>query len=537
MLYIPHRAGQPAARRLLASSALSALLTPFILLSPLATGDASAQVQTQAPKKAFGERVLTDDNDSVGNDTTIDLTEDSDFGGGTDLLINNGVITIGAKATSPVSVSLLSLEQFRNNGLIDMRNGHVGDVLTLSTDYDATAVARLALDVTAAGADKLVVGGAAFGKTAITLGVTGQTAALTGDKGPILVQAGGSTKADAFRIDNYEVGFVRYSLVFDAEAKTFRLKGVAGQRAFETLKISEGASTVWRRSADAWSAHVANLRDAGHDANGAGVWAQTYGESADREDKVAAKDRVVDVAYDQTTYGGQMGVDLINAGLDDGRVLIGLTGGYADSKMRFSGVAGQEMKLSVANIGGYLSLTRSGYFINVLAKADRQSIKAQGQEIAAKFDGVSYGAQLEAGARTESEDEGLAFEQLLGVSYVSTRLDDTTILAKRLDFNDDAGFLAKLGLRGTARGELFGGTLSTYGAAFVVHDFTVKNGLTLVSGDQSEHLSRDGGHTYGQVAMGVSYRAGATLAFLEANGDYGSGREVLGLRLGARVGF
>ena len=85
---------------------------------------------------------------------------------------------------------------------------------------------------------------------------------------------------------------------------------------------------------------------------------------------------------------------------------------------------------------------------------------------------------------------------------------------------------------------LLGGALTTYGAAFVVHDFTIKNGLTLVSGGEREHLSKDGGRTFGQVAVGVSYRASSgAITFAEAGGDYGGGRHGGGLRIGARFGF
>lgn len=535
MLSPHHRTGvfTPATGRLVLSSAISALLAPFVLFPP------SAAVAQEDPHKVFGDKTLTDDNDAVTNDKTIDLIQDSDFGAGEDTLISNGVITIGATATSPVKVSLLSLEAFKNAGLIDMRNGHVGDVLTVAGDYNGAAKSRLGLDVGPDGADRLVIGETANGDTAIVLGgLSAKTARLTGDKGPVLVQAGVDSKADAFRIENHEIGFIHYGLVFDAKTNAYRLNGVAGQRAYEALKISEGAATVWRQSANAWSAHVANLRDAGSDADGAGVWGQAYGERQDRDDRIGGADQTTRADYEQTTYGGQMGADLINAGMDDGRILIGLTGGYADARMRFSGVAGQEVKLRVLNVGGYVAATRGGYFLNALAKADRQSIKARGDVdgIDAKFDGTSYGAQVEAGSR--SEGDGMAYEKLLSVNYVSTRLDDMQALSQRLDFGDATGFVAKVGLRGSLQGDLLGGILTSYGAAFVVHDFTVKNSLDLVSGDQTQHLSKDGGRTFGQITAGVSLRAaGAMITFLEATGDYGGGRQGGGLRIGARVGF
>jgi len=517
-------------------------LTRAAILSPLALLLLSASPAFAAdgePRRTFGDTTLTDEADSVTNDKTVDLADSVDFGGGEDTLTNNGTITIGASAAAPVDVSLLSLDALKNTGLVDLRNGRVGDVLRVSGDYNGSgAKARLGLDVGASGADRLIVGDVANGRTAVVLGgLTAKDAKLTGDKGPVLIEAGKDSTATAFFVENAEIGFVRYGLEFDAATTSYRLKGVAGQRAYEMLKVSEGAGAVWRQSADAWSAHVANLRDAGQDGDGPGVWGQAFGGRTDRDDKVGSAARAVEVDYRQTTYGGQFGADLINAGLDDGRLLLGLTGGYADAEMRFSGVAGQEAKLRVANVGGYMALTHGGYFLNALAKVDHQSIKVRNgpDAIDLDFDGTSYGAQVEAGGRSEAD--GLIYEKLLAVSYVSTRLDDTAVFAQRLDFDNASGFVAKAGVRGVLNSEALGGMFATYGAAFVVHDFTVKNSLDLIDGDQVEHLSKDGGRTFGQVTVGLSYRVGAASTFVEATGENGGGRAGGTLRLGARIGF
>lgn len=534
MLFPVHRAGQAAADcswlPRVTPAALSAIA--LVLAAPLA---AHAE---DPPSKTFGDKTLTDGDDAITNDAAVDLTNSVDFGGGVNALTNNGTITIGAKATSPVQVTLMQLEALKNTGLIDLRNGHAGDVLTLAGDYNGASKARLGLDVGPGGVDRLVVGDVANGKTTVALGgLTAQTAALTGDKGPVLIQAGAGSTKDAFSVENPDFGYVRYSLVQDVAADktvTYRLKGSAGQRAYEMLKVSESVRDVWRQSADAWSGHVASLRDAGDDASGAGVWGQAFGGRMERDDKVGT----VAIDYQQTTYGGQMGFDLINAGMDDRRILLGLTGGYADARQRFSGLAGQEAKLQVANFGGYAALTHGGFFVNALAKVDRQSIKVANGPDAIDFDidGTAYGAQLEAGLRANGD--GVAYEQLLSVNYVSARLDDANVFSQTLDFDNATGFVAKLGVRGSVQGEALGGVFTTYGAAFVGHDFTIKNGVTLVSSDQAERLSKDGGRTFGQLTAGLSYRAaGAVVTFVEGSGESGGGRSGGALRLGVRVGF
>lgn len=535
MLFPVHRAGQAAADcswlPRVTPAAFSAIA--LVLATPLA---AHAQ-QTTPPDKVFGDRQLSDEADNIAHDSQLDLTNSVDFGGGNDLVTNTGTITIGANATAPVQVTLLGLEALKNDNLIDLRNGRVGDVLTLSDDYNGAAKARLGLDVGPGGADRLVVGDVANGKTAVVLaGLSAKTATITGDKGPVLIQAGAGSTKDAFSIENPEFGYIRYTLVQDTGASgvTYRLKGQAGQRAYEMLKVSESVRDVWRQSADAWSGHVASLRDAGDDASGAGVWGQAFGGRMERDDKVGT----VAIDYQQTTYGGQMGFDLINAGMDDRRILLGLTGGYVDARQQFSGLAGQEAKLQVANFGGYAALTHGGFFVNALAKVDRQSIKVTNGPDAIKtdFDGTAYGAQLEAGLRSAAD--GVAYEQLLSVNYVSARLDDANVFSQTLTFDNATGFVAKLGVRGSVQSEALGGVFTTYGAAFVGHDFTIKNGVTLVSSDQSEHLSKDGGRTFGQLAAGLSYRAaGAVVTFVEGSGESGGGRSGGALRLGVRVGF
>lgn len=542
MLFPVHRAGTAAADRSWLPRVTPAALSAIALVLAVAPLAAHAEDGPPPPLKQFGDRPLTDSDDVFTNEKPVDLAESIDFGGGSNALTNTNTITIGAKATAPVSVSMLQLEALKNSGLVDLRNGRAGDVLTLSGDYNGSGKARLGLDIGPGGVDRLVVGDVANGKTAVVLGgVTAKTATLTGDKGPVLIQAGAGSKADAFSIENAEVGFIRYGLVQDTAADksvTYRLTGVAGQRAYEMLKVSEGVRDVWRQSAEAWSGHLANLRDAGDEANGAGVWAQAFGNRTDRDDTLGTKTSPVELDYRQTTYGGQMGVDLINAGIDDGRVILGVTGGYADARQRFSGVGAQTVKLQVANIGGYLGMTRGGFFLNALAKVDRQSIKAANgpDAIDLDFDGTAWGGQVEAGAR--SENDGVIFEQLLSINYVSSRLDDVDAFAQKLDFDNTTGFVAKAGVRGALQGEALGGVFTSYGAAFVVHDFTVKNGLTLVSGDRSEHLSKDGGRTFGQLTVGLSYRAsGAMVTFLEGTGESGGGRSGGGARLGVRVGF
>ncbi len=87
-----------------------------------------------------------------------------DFGAGIDVVRNSGLVRLtGGKAT------INGLERFENSGVIDLGDGKVGDLLTLSGDYVGRGDAALRLDVNAAvtASDQLVILGNASGSTRI----------------------------------------------------------------------------------------------------------------------------------------------------------------------------------------------------------------------------------------------------------------------------------------------------------------------------------------------------------------------------------
>ncbi len=110
---------------------------------------------------------LTANADTFANNATgrFNATGVSDFGLGTDTFNNVGVLTAFSSAT------FTGLEAFNNTGLIDLRDGATGDILTLTgTTFTGGAGSQLGLDVSLATntSDRLVIGAAA-GSTSLLL--------------------------------------------------------------------------------------------------------------------------------------------------------------------------------------------------------------------------------------------------------------------------------------------------------------------------------------------------------------------------------
>ncbi len=114
-----------------------------------------------------GRILLTANGDTVNNSGIFNANSSSDFGAGADVFNNSGTLRVLGQSATAGTVTLTGLETFNNSGLVDLRNGHVGDVLALPGTYTGTGAAQLGLDVNLGTStftgDQLRVGGAADG--------------------------------------------------------------------------------------------------------------------------------------------------------------------------------------------------------------------------------------------------------------------------------------------------------------------------------------------------------------------------------------
>lgn len=490
---------------------------------------------------------LAEGDDTITNTGTFNADRDSDFGGGLDRFVNSGTLRVRAGATAPGAVSLLGLERFENaGGLVDLRNGQVGDLLTLPGDYVASGDARLGLDVSKTASDTLVVAGAATGKTSILLaGVTPDQAALTGG-GAALVKVGAGSAPDAFRIANPDAGFIRFALKYDATAGGYVLVGTAGTSVYRAVKFGSAAQDVWDRSAQGWSNHMAALRDGrwGGDVSTGRVWGQVFEASDSRDDRRQATDgagaaATYDLDYKQDYYGFQFGADVLRKPIEGaGDVVAGVTGGYLKSKLDFAR-SEQKATFDSFNLGGYASLTQGVLYANGLVQYAHHSVDASdtGLGYAGSFKGTTYGARFEAGARLPTG--GLVLEPNASLTYLRSSLKDLQALGQTLDFDTAEGLKGRLGGRVSGQTQLKSGDHLVFSAGLaVVHAFDAAAGLTLVSGGGREHLDDDRAKTYGQgtVGLGLIAKRGFTV-YAQGQTDRGDGYRSVAGQVGVKLPF
>ncbi len=476
----------------------------------------------------------------VANSGDFALSGVSDFGGGASRLVNTGVVRMLAPS------ALSGLRRFENAGLVTLADNHAGDVLRISGDYVGVN-GRLALDVNAlagggATHDQLVIGGAASGVTSISLNHVGGVA-LTPGTTLKLVDAGGGSQAGAFTLapGSSEVGFAHYGLRYEAAGDDFYLVATEGAAVFQALKINEGAQTLWRQSADAWSAHAASLRDPAAGGSPARrVWGQVYG-STDKRDQTLVRAaggmvQTVDLSYRQEHVGGQIGVDLGAAAAAPG-VTFGLTGGYLDSALKFAGTADRADYKSV-NLGAYALGRQGRYFVDALAKYDLFQVKTRSATAgyAETLDGSTFGVQAEAGARIGSA--GFFVEPVASLAYSRTDLDTLRALGATLDFEVLNGLRGKLGARVGGSRPLAGGVAAYYLGAHVVKEFDGEGGVRFIQGQAASVLANDPLKSYGQFQAGASFASTAGLTgFVEGAAGSSDRYENYSGRIGLRMVF
>ena len=483
-------------------------------------------------------------DDVFANPGSFDAVGDSDFGGGNDLFQNSGTIRVLPGAPTAGRVSFLGLERFENSGLVDMRNGHVGDSFAVPGAFVGSGASKVGLDLTfgtTITADQLIVGGAATGTTAVVLNITNPNAATMTPAPIALVKTGAGSSADAFILANPDVGFIRYGLAFNAGTNSFGLIGSAGAPVYRTLKVSEGAANIWNRATDGWEAHLAQGRDARWAGVGEGrkVWGQIYGgvDTRDEMRSVATPGSAAtlyDLGYRQTYYGAQIGVDLAES---DSSVF-GVTGSYVSSKQQGHGSADRTNHEAVS-LGGYAGFHRGPFFASALAQYGHDWVKAANAQLgwSDKLKGDLYGGEVQVGVRFGSEK--LYAEPLASLSYLHTDISDLHAFGQTIAFDGANGLRGKLGARVGASLDINGGGRALiYLTGTAVHEFQGEDGVTFLSGGGSSTIGNQRIGTYGQGSLGVNFvSAGKLSGFIQADGNAGGSFKGIGGRAGISLKF
>lgn len=489
-----------------------------------------------------GNLRLTAGEDVLINSGEFLATKDSIFGEGDDLFVNSGVIRIGATgiateggraAGAPTSVTFAGLERFENSGTVDMRNGIAGDRLVLSGAFTGTGGSTLALDVGATTADQLVVEGAATGSTNVVLATLPGKATLFA--GPVaIIKVGAGSAADAFKLDKADMGFIRYNMRYDAATGTYSLGTQVGSSAYRLSKLNEAAQAIWDKSAQAWSTHMAELRDA--DGGARRLWGQMFGGVVDRDSAIDG----APLDYRQDFFGAQVGYDLGGAESEDSSTIFGVTGGYLSSKQHFSG-GNERADFDALNLAAYASYRGKHVFANLLGQYSHYWIAARGgigdERWSDKVGGDAYGVQGEVGVRLGSEK--IFIEPVATLAWQTSSLDAIEAFSHRIDFDNNSAVTGKIGARfGAALGSEGGAQAVLYARGNYVHAFSGKAGLLFSSGDVSQSIVTPRTGDYGEVAVGLNILSkGPVSGFIEGDATIGSGTKGGGGRVGVRFKF
>lgn len=488
--------------------------------------------------RILGSLSLAGEDDRFDNAGLFEMSKDSDFGDGVDLLRNTGIVALAEGKVANI-LALRNLERFENAGLVDLRNGAIGDQLTISGDFAGQEGSTVALDIDLAKgvADRLVIGGAATGKTGLIFKGDYSVATLGGLDGLVVVETGAGSDADAFSLapGAGDLGFVGHSLSYDAANRRYALHSAASAAAYRQVGLLQALDGVWTASSDLVGSQNVRSRDAAFDGSPqGGFWfAAQAGESNRDWDAAMVGGGDVDLGYSQDHQGAQFGYERVVSE----NVRAGVTAGYGQSSLDFSG-SSDSFDVSSYNLGAYAGIVRGAVFANVLLKYDQHSAELTSTALTRKvdLDGSTWGLDVEGGYRLGKPT--LFFEPLVALRWTTSKSDDLISGAQSLLFKDAEDLSGRLGFRlGGARALAGGDQLSFYGGATVVHSFGDDYHLTLASGNR-QSVEAERVETWGQGVVGLSYRSERGLeTFAEGQGDVGSGYDAMSARIGMRIRF
>jgi len=481
-------------------------------------------------------------DDQFNNSGTYLAYADADFGAGTDSFTNSGIFRVLGASATPGTITLAGLEAYNNSGLVDLRNGHVGDVLVLPGSYTGSGAAMLGLDVIPGGAgvnsDQLRIGGAATGSTQVALTIIGNGPAVLGNA-TTLVQAGAASSANAFTVagGNAGQGLIQYGIVYNPATFAYNLVGAPGAGVYRATVFGEAARNLWLQSSDAWTGHMRGLRD---DVVTAGprrrIWAQTLGQVEQRTNSRTFTSlgvtSQVDLGYKQDYFGGQMGVDFGSGGF-----AFGVTAGYLNSNLNFANSA-DRMNFDAVNGGIYASYSSGGFFLNALAKYDHYwgTNHSVSGGYSRDIQGDVYGGTAEIGYRLGTN---VYIEPAASIAYTHDDMDDFTVVAGSFTFDGQDGVRGKAGARIGYVTEVDATTLSFYGGGNYVHVFEGGGNVSFASGSQMVAFANGPIGDYGEATLGL--KIGSDLAkvrgFMEAYYAQGYHYQGYGGRAGGQVRF
>lgn len=481
---------------------------------------------------------LNDTTDTVNNAGVWNATGASNFHTGTSVVNNTGAVNVAPAAATATTVSFGGLTSLNNAGVLNLAQGHTGDVLNASSAaYVGSGGAKLVLDVNptsvavgaspARSADVLQVASAS-GSTAIVLNDVGGAPTLGA---PIRLVTAGTSAPGAFTLATpAPPGFIVYQLASDGP--NIDLVTAPAAAAFETVKAPAEAGRFWRRSGDLWADQMRLPRGAG----AVNVW----GQAATANDRTRSSlsytppggtfaPLAVDLGVRDRWTGGQVGIDLLKQGW-----LIGLTAGYGDQTSRFRSNA-DELELEGSNIGLYAATTLGPVFVNGLLKYDDYRVRfgLASASFSTGTRGKTLGAEVQAGLHLTAGSAYL--EPVVSVSHSQTKLDgfDRPDAAILVNYPHADSNYASLGVRAGYTYRAGGYRVGPYAGLYAESEFDGRSRADVALGGVEVDMADPTPHGRGRAELGVVAQTDHGLAgFIKLDDGFGRTQSGLDARLG-----
>lgn len=512
---------------------------------------------------------LGDGNDTVNNSGTYSIAGTQDFGLGTDAFNNTGTVNVtgtgtlanletfsntgtgtvnfaaGSTLTGGAATSFTNLGRFNAeagpvgiitptftngvSGVIDMQDGAIGDVTTVTGNYVGVAGSKVLIDANAdlSGSDRLVVTGNITGTSQLSVGYLG-TAATFNPTGSLVVDAGGTTAAGSFVLDPATTnnGLLTYAL--DLRGADYYLRSNFNAGVTGLAPLARMGSDLWYQSFDAYHDGIAGRHGyRENQTSPVGMWANLY-VSRDKWGETSTTSSL----FGQTlTYssevenkrrGAQGGIDIGVGGFT-----VGITGGY--EKNRATNGPAANYTLEGYNYGAYaLFGSEAGIYGGVMYKRDDFDVayldNSRGFGLNLN-NAHSNGWDGELGFRTTGDT--IKFDLNGGLSWVKTKIDPVTLYGSSFSYDGAESMRGRLGAR-----MIFPQAMGAFVGVKVFHEFKDDNeGLLITSGTTNGTLLPESrGTTFrAEAGLGGDARGGPVVTVW---GDFGDSTG-----LGVRAGF
>ena len=456
----------------------------------------------------------------------------------------SGHILVGGGAAAELT-TWSGLASFENAGLLDFRDGGVGDELGIASGYLGQE-GRLALDAelgaSGAPADFFSIGGSSGGTTLVAGKDAGGAGAATGTgpgQGIAVIEALGGSGAGDFALADGPVGAggYAYDLVLESDGIWYLQSRERGQQLAVYANVATAAQNHAEamlgplaqrlgelRHLDAWAAagqgQVAGLGAtdlaaatappaAGH---GVSVWGRGVGLEGEYSPGDAP-------GFEQRVLGFAAGADIGLGGLlaGDDRLYLGAQAGYGETRAEQDD--GSEIELegwSFALYASYLAADATptpydGLYLDALLHASLldASVSTLAPASEADFDARVWGAALEAGWGFEVAP-GLILEPQARLAFSRVSYDDgSDSVGAAFALEEGDSLDGRVGLRLQRHWDLHGvGHVAPYLEAHVAHEFAGGNEATVAG----FAVSSDAGGTRYELGFGLDGRIGRDLA-------------------------